>query len=187
MCVPMSRQVTVALGIGLVVLAACTTAMPAVDTSWELPPGFAAGIYLPPSPTLAAGGALLGGCPNSQGLERVESISADDALALLNDFWSGDTERARRSTDPGMWSILGDIQPRASRVTEDWLDGEGTPASQSPYAGALARQCGEALLGVSWTLRVCPGPCSASASASLREDFFLLSRADQILIWAWWP
>jgi len=153
----------------------------------EFVQSFSSEVYPPPSPTLAEGGALLAGCPNPDGLEHLGEVPVDIAIGLLTDLWSGDAERARRATDPGLWPLLDDMSARLEEPNASWLDGAAIPASQSPYARALAHQCGEPLVIVSSMLRVCPPGCVAFNSASLKEDYFLLSRTGHVLIWALWP
>jgi len=172
---------------GLLLLCACASQPGPSVTPWEPPVGFPTEVYPPPSPTLAEGGTLLGGCPNPDGLEELEGVPDEIALGLLRDFWSADAERARRATDPGLWPLLGDLSSRREEADASWLDGPAMPAAQSSYAPALARQCGEGLVTASWTLRVCPPGCLAFNSASLQEDYFLLSWAGHVLIWAIWP
>ena len=184
---PLLKMALPAVVVVLVILPACTARPQRGAAACELPPGLPTAVYLPPSPTLAEGGALLGGCPNPAGLEDVDGIPDDGAVALVNDFRSGDCERARQAADPALWPILGQCQGRPEPVTASWLDGPAQPARESPYVTSLAHQCGEDLVEASWDLRVCPGPCSSNSSESLKEDYFLLSRAGRLLIWALWP
>ncbi len=168
-------------------LAACSTSPNQSPSARELPNGFPAEVYLSPLPTLAEGGAILAGCPNPAGLEELEVVPEDTAIALLDQFWSGDANQARRAADPGLWPVLADISPREVRPQLSWLDGPVKHASESPYASSLVRQCGETLVKASWTFTICPAECVDNSSASLKEDFFLLSRGGQLLIWAVWP
>ena len=169
------------------VLAACSIGPNESSSARELPEGFVAAVYPPPVSTLAEGGAILAGCPNPSGLEELEGVPDDTAIALLESLWSEDASLSQRASDPALWPILTDLAPRQAQPQPSWLDGSAVPASQSQYASSLAQQCGEALVNASWTFTVCPSPCINNASASLKEDFFVLSRAGQLLIWAIWP
>jgi hypothetical protein len=182
-----SNFITASLGVSVMFLSACSAGANQSPSVRELPTGFPAEVYAPPLPTLAEGGAILAGCPNPAGLEELEGVPEDTAIALLDQFWSGDSNQAHRAADPGLWPILVDISPREVRPKLSWLDGPVKPAFESPYASALVHQCGETLVKVSWTFAVCSPKCMVNGSASLKEDFFLLSRSGQLLIWAVWP
>jgi hypothetical protein len=144
-------------------------------------------VYPPPAPTLATGGAILAGCPHSAGVDQLAAVTVSDVTTLLQQLTSEDPATARRAADPGFWPALATPILPAGQPDEPRLLGLPEPASASPYAGALAHQCGRPLVDVSWTFTVCPGPCDEQGSASLNEDFFLLSRYGTLLIWAMWP
>ncbi len=169
------------------VLAACSTGSNESPSARELPEGFAPAVYPPPVATLAEGGAILAGCPNPSGLEELEGVPDDTAIALLESLWSEVATLSQRASDPALWPILTDLAPRQMQPQPSWFDGPAVPASLSQYARSLAQQCGETLVNASWTFTVCPGPCINNTSASLKEDVFVLSRAGQLLIWAIWP
>ncbi|MBW8012253.1 MAG: hypothetical protein FVQ83_13620 [Chloroflexi bacterium] len=169
------------------VLAACSTGPQQSTIPWQLPDGFPTAVYPPPLPALAEGGAILAGCPNPAGLEELERVSSSTAIMLLEGLWSDDEELTQRAADPALWPNLADISPREVRPQLSWLDGPVVPASESPFASSLMHQCGETLVKASWTFTVCPSECMDNSSASLKEDYFLISRAGRLLIWAVWP
>jgi hypothetical protein len=143
--------------------------------------------YPAPYPTLSQGGAILAGCPNPAGLQELPGVTEETAVALLTDFRSGDIDRARDVSDPGIWPIIPDLPPSPVQPEVAWLDGSPYPASHSPYAEAIANQCGEPLLKMSWAFTICDPACNVSHSQSLEEEYFVLSRADHLLIWTLWP
>jgi hypothetical protein len=177
----------VALAGSAMILAACAASTDQAPPQMELPEGLSPEVYLPPMPPVAEGGAILSGCPNPAGLDRLEGVTDEDAVSLLDQLWSEDADQARRASDPGFWPVLGDVSPREADPQPGWLVGPVRPASESPYAGSLTQQCGETLVQAAWAFTVCPPGCKAQSSSSLEEDYFLISRSGQLLIWAVWP
>jgi hypothetical protein len=168
-------------------LASCATGTREFVSSPEPATQSPAEAYPAPYPTLSPGGAILAGCPNPAGLQELPGVTEETAVALLTDFRSGDIDRARDVSDPGIWPIIPDLPPSPVQPEVAWLDGSPYPASHSPYAEAIANQCGEPLLKMSWAFTICDPACNVSHSQSLEEEYFVLSRADHLLIWTLWP
>jgi hypothetical protein len=171
----------------VVLAAACSSEPNAISSPQSISPAFPSEVYPPPAPTLSEGGAILSACPSREGIERLTVVADSEVVSLLRKLWSGDTQAARRVTDPGLWPVLSDLSAKSTQPGLGWLASPPKPASESPYANALARQCGDALVRASWTSTVCPGDCQDQTSASLNEDLFLLSRGGTLLVWAIWP
>ncbi len=146
-------------------------------------------IWPPPVATLQAIGLEDRGCPNPAGVEADSTLTADEALDVMRAFFSDDPIVALQARDPALWPA-GTFAPPA--LTEEELQASWfqppRPAAESPYAGALRVHCGEETLAASWTVVYCRGQCDAPAlSASLMEDYFLLRRSGEWLVWYVWP
>ncbi len=155
-------------------------------TPFIAPLGFSTDIY--PSPSPVAEGIVLGlsaGCPNSTGLEKATQLSFDTALDVLKNWLSGDLDRMRHATDPAYWPLL---NPEGSkRLLRSEELGVPQPANASPYAELIANGCGKQIMGLSWWVTICPGPCqdpAVSRNPSLIGHIYLIERKGHWLVWA---
>jgi hypothetical protein len=169
------------------ILVACARNVDEARSPAQPNEGFPADIYPSPIPPIAEGGAILDACPNPDGLERLSGITDQEVISMLQQLWSDDTNQARRVSDPGFWPVLSAVSLRDANPQSAWLDGHVRPAAESPFASSLAQQCGEALIDLAWTFTVCTPECQAQNSSSLKEDYFIISRGGQLLVWAVWP
>jgi hypothetical protein len=151
------------------------------------PLAFPTDIYPDPISRTGAEGFPYEWCPNLAGVQSAEAFEADTAVGLINKLHSGDTNTEKSATDPAAWQYISQYAYESGQIDLAWLDGPPQPAVKSPYAQMLAAQCGSDIIDLSWTVTVCPEPCSANTSESLKEDDFFLVRAGTPLIWTIWP
>jgi hypothetical protein len=143
-------------------------------------------IYPGPVPRTGAGGVPFEWCPNPAGVEHFAGFPIETAIDLINNLHSGDLQKERQATDPAAWPMLDQYAYGTDQLDASWFDGAIQPGLKSPYAQMLAAQCGQDVINQSWTARICPGPCSANTSESLKADYFFLWRGNA-LIWMVWP
>lgn len=154
-------------------------------TGSPLPSGFDPSVY--PDPVPFAEGVSTGmstGCPSRQEVQA-RTLLRDEAVNWVNAFLSGDDEVKRELADRAYWPmILPSAATPAVPVSPDRVEVDS--ADSSPFSALLTNACGEPVVQASQWVRLCPGPCEATAttSASLVGNFFLLSRKGHWLVWA---
>ncbi len=168
-----------------------TSTLTAKPTSSMVPSAqpvtFPTEVYPDPVNRTGSGAVSFDWCPNPAGLEQVPDFPADAMIKLINELLSANMEMEKAVTDPAAWPLLDQYAYGSEQIDASWLDGAPQPASNSPYADVLAGQCGQSTINLSWTVTVCPEPCSANTSESLKQDYFFLTRAGTPLIWIVWP
>lgn len=144
--------------------------------------------YPPPLPLLFGAWPATSGCPNHAGLQDVDDLPAEAVIHAVGELlYTGDKLRERAVSDPALWPLL----PFASRsersmsgsVDENWIDSV-LKTNQTDYAKLVINQCGEKTAGVTWVAKICPGPCAANPSESLKDDLFFIQRNGRWLVWA---
>jgi hypothetical protein len=151
------------------------------------PDAFPTEIYPDPIKGTGSGAGFLDVCPNPVGVDQTSDFPVDTAIPLINTLHSGDSQKEKSVTDPAAWRALAEYAYVGDPIDASWLDGSTQPAANSPYAGALAGQCGQEIIDHSWMARVCPEPCALNSSESLKAEYFFLERGGVFLIWFIWP
>jgi hypothetical protein len=184
---PQSTSSSVAPAISPVPFRTLSTRSPVVVTPSPPPSAFPTDIYPDPVKRSSTEATFFDWCPNPIGLQQVVELTAEVAIALINDFHSGNVQTLKHVTDPAMWPVYDQYAYTADQIDRSCLDGPIQPANKSAYAGVLAQQCGQETIDYSWTARICPEPCFDNTSASLVADYFFLNRGGVFLIWFIWP
>jgi hypothetical protein len=144
-----------------------------------------ADVYAPSVATLQAIGLVDRGCPNPAGVEAETVLDAEAALAVMRAYFSGDPATAQQARDPVLWPAGGfTTTPLPDEELHPAWFQPPRPAAQSRFAGVLQTHPGEQALAASWRVVYCREEGDAPRlSASLMEDYFLLRRAGQWLVW----
>ena len=163
------------------------TPLPTASTSQTPKPTatFPANIYPSPQPFLApVAGLSAGGCPALGGVEQADQLPSAEALAIIRQLRSGNSESALLVSDQTFWSSLGPEAMPSDLVQSDWI--EIHRATETPYQGLISTACGQKTLELSWWVQACLGPCRTSSPA-LTSHYYLIKRQGHWLIWARYP
>jgi hypothetical protein len=130
------------------------------------------------------------GCPNSAGIQRVQTLATSTITTVMTDFLSGNALQEKAVSDQSFWPFLvGATNGRATTVenptvTAAWIKHYG-PARLAPYADLVRAQCGEVVLSESWWANICAGPCGPGPGAlAIESHTFLILRKGHWLVWA---
>ncbi|WP_460040011.1 hypothetical protein [Thermaerobacter litoralis] len=151
-------------------------------------------IFPPPVPAQHDGFSLAAACPNPAGLERVSHADVSDLIDSVSDHLMaiarGDKDAARKTADQSFWPILDSMLANQNHAADEaeGLDksrvAEFGPASEAPHTELIRNHCGEDTLEASWWIQTLPREADgATASMSLRGNFYLIRRNGHWLVW----
>jgi hypothetical protein len=100
-------------------------------------------------------------------------------------FGSDSVEERLQVSDQAFWPLAELMTTQDRALAEDEI--ETRPAPESPYAELLTNACSAEVVGQSWWVKLCPGPCAdptVAQLASLTGNAYLIERNGRLLVWA---